>query len=48
MLVNVNLDDCDVSVVFINGVPDECFGSRCPRGDDTLEGNRVPDKVKAR
>ena len=46
MLVNVNLDECAVSVVFINGVPDECFGRRCSRRDDTLKGNRVPVKAK--
>jgi hypothetical protein len=29
MLVNVNRDGEVVSIDFINGVPDECFGRRC-------------------
>ena len=35
-----------ISIVFINGVPDECFGRRRSRRDDTLKGNRVPVKAK--
>ena len=46
MLVKVNRVGAIVSIDFINGVPDECFGRRCSRLDDTLKGNRVPVEVK--
>jgi hypothetical protein len=44
--VNINQVGEVVSIDFINGVPDECFGRRCSRRDDTLKRNRVPVKVK--
>ena len=47
MVVKVNQDGTVVSVVFINGVPDECFGRRCSRRDGTLKGNRVSVKAKS-
>ena len=46
MLVDANWVDTVVSIKYIDGVPDECFGSRCTRSDDTFKGNRVPVKVK--
>ena len=44
--MKVNRDDAVVSIVFIDGVPNESFGRRCSRGNDTFKGNRVPVKKK--
>ena len=33
-----------LSIVFINGVPDECFGRRCSRCNYTFKGDRVSVK----
>ena len=41
-LVNDNIVSAVVSIILINGFPDEYFGSRWSRHDDTLKGNRVP------
>jgi hypothetical protein len=37
-----NLARTIVSTVFINRVPDQCFGCRCSRLDDALERNGGP------
>ena len=47
MLVIVTRDGAVVSVFILNRVPDECFGRRCSRRDDTLKGNRVPVNAKS-
>ena len=46
MLVDVNKFGTFVSIIFINGVTDECFGRRRSRRDDTFKGDRVPVKAK--
>ena len=43
---NMQLSTLISLTVFINGVLDQCFGGRCLRLDDTLEGHGIPVKVK--
>jgi hypothetical protein len=48
MLVNLNVNRVGafVSIVLINGVPNECFSCKCSRSDNTFKGNRVSVKAK--
>ena len=41
MLVKVNQVGAIVSIDYINGVQDGCFGRRCSRCDDTFKRNRM-------
>ena len=45
-LVKVNQVGAVLSIIVINRIPNEYFGYRCSRGNDTLKRNRVPVKAK--